>query len=86
MKTCCLIDVKENLFELISMMLKIPMKIKCQYLFSLSFLNHYSTIPKNSSYSPMTIRVFPKVDHSANVARIVLVEHTIGSVVDLNFC
>ena len=30
---------------------------------------------------PRHIRVFPKVDHSANVARIVLVE-----VVDLNFC
>ena len=29
----------------------------------------------------VSIRVFPKVDHSANVARIVLVE-----VVDLNFC
>ena len=29
--------------------------------------------------------VFPKVDHSANVARIVLLEQTIGSLVDLNF-
>ena len=32
------------------------------------------------------IRVFPKVDHSANIARIVLVEYTIGSVVESNFC
>ena len=31
-------------------------------------------------------RVFPKVDDSANIARIVLVEHTIGSVVQSNFC
>ena len=31
-------------------------------------------------------RVFPKVDHSANVARIVLDEYTIGSVGGLNFC
>ena len=29
--------------------------------------------------------VFAKLDHSANIARIVLVDHTIGSVVDLNF-
>ena len=36
--------------------------------------------------SKATIRVFPKVDHSANIARIVLVEYTIGSVVELNFC
>ena len=32
------------------------------------------------------IRVFPKVDHSASVARIVLVEYNIGLVVELNFC
>ena len=32
------------------------------------------------------IRVFPEVDHSANVARIVLVEYTIESLVELNFC
>ena len=32
------------------------------------------------------IRVFSKVDNFANVARIVLVEYTIGSVVELNFC
>ena len=32
------------------------------------------------------IRVFSEIDHSANVARIVLVENTIGSVVELNFC
>ena len=32
------------------------------------------------------IRVFPKVDHSANVAKIVLVEYTIGSIVELNIC
>ena len=32
-----------------------------------------------------TIQVFPKVDQSANVARIVSVEHTIRSVVDLIF-
>ena len=31
-------------------------------------------------------RVFPKIDHSARSDRIVLVEHTIGSVVELNFC
>ena len=31
-------------------------------------------------------RVFPKVDHSANIARIVLVEYTIGSVVKSTFC
>ena len=32
------------------------------------------------------IRVFPKVDHSARSDRIVLVEYTTGSVVELNFC
>ena len=32
------------------------------------------------------IRVFPKIDYSANVVRIVLAEYTIGSVVALNFC
>ena len=32
------------------------------------------------------IRVFPKVTYSANIVRIVLVEYTIGSVVELNFC
>ena len=31
-------------------------------------------------------RVFPKVDHSARSDRIVLVEYTTGSVVELNFC
>ena len=31
-------------------------------------------------------RVFPKADHSANVDRIALVEYTIGSVVESNFC
>ena len=41
---------------------------------------------KEWRYVPVVIRVFPKVDHSANVARIVLVEYTIGSVVELNFC
>ena len=30
-------------------------------------------------------RVFPKIGHSANVARIVLVEYTIGLVVESNF-
>ena len=30
--------------------------------------------------------VFPKIDHSARSDRIVLVEYTIGSVVELNFC
>ena len=33
-----------------------------------------------------TNRIFPKIDHSANVARIVLAEYTIGSVFELNFC
>ena len=37
-------------------------------------------------YVHQDIRVFPKVDHSANIARIVSVEYTIGSVVGLNFC
>ena len=32
------------------------------------------------------IRVFPKIDLSANINRIILVENTIGSVVELNFC
>ena len=32
------------------------------------------------------IRVFPKVDHSARSDRIVLVEYTTRSVVELNFC
>ena len=32
------------------------------------------------------IRVFPEVDHSARSDRIVLVEFTTGSVVELNFC
>ena len=32
------------------------------------------------------IRVFPKVDHSARSDRIVLIEYTTGSVVELNFC
>ena len=32
------------------------------------------------------IRVFPKIDHSARSDRIVLVEYTIGSVVELKFC
>ena len=36
-------------------------------------------------YKVHDIRVFPKVDHSANIARIVLVEYTIGSVVELHF-
>ena len=40
----------------------------------------------NSSTIRIFNRVFPKVDHSANIARIVLVENTIGSVVELNFC
>ena len=42
----------------------------------------------NSELAQMycNIQVFPKVDHSANVARIVLVEYTIGSIVELNFC
>ena len=31
-------------------------------------------------------RVFPKVDDSARSDRIVLVEYTTGSVVELNFC
>ena len=44
----------------------------CEHIISMT-TSHFDT------------RVFPKVDHSANVARIVLVEHTFGSVVDLNF-
>ena len=32
------------------------------------------------------IRVFPKTDHSARADRILLVEYTIGSVVELKFC
>ena len=31
-------------------------------------------------------RVFPKVDHSARSDRVILVEYTTGSVVELNFC
>ena len=31
------------------------------------------------------VRVFPKIDHFANVTRIVLVKYTIGLVVALNF-
>ena len=31
-------------------------------------------------------RVFPKIHHSARSDRIVLVEYTTGSVVELNFC
>ena len=31
-------------------------------------------------------RVFPKVDHSANIVKIVLVEYAIRSVVESNFC
>ena len=33
----------------------------------------------------MHIRVFPEVDHFANIARIVLADHTIGSTVVSNF-
>ena len=41
---------------------------------------------KYDIWSSDVSRVFPKVDHSANVDRIVLVEYTIGSVVESNFC
>ena len=44
-----------------------------------STVKHYDGQKRN-------IRVFPKVDHSANVARIVLVEYIIESVVELIFC
>ena len=37
-------------------------------------------------FSTYGTRVFPEVDHSANIARIVLVEYPIGSVVKLKFC
>ena len=33
----------------------------------------------------LSYRVFPKIDHSANVTRIVSVEYAIGCVVELNF-
>ena len=40
----------------------------------------------NSVKRKLVNRVFPKVDHSARSDRIVLVEYTAGSVVELNFC
>ena len=49
--------------------------------------NCHSAILKVRLACKMSVnRGFPEVDHSANFARIVLVEYTIGSVVELNFC
>ena len=35
---------------------------------------------------PIIQSSFPKIDHSANFTRIILVDYSIGSVVELNFC
>ena len=37
-------------------------------------------------FNSVQYEVFPEIDHSANLSRIVLVEYTIGSAVELNFC
>ena len=51
-----------------------------------TFFTDYHCHGQQGIFPLITTRVFPKVDYSADIARVVLVEFTIRSVVELNSC